>query len=106
MTRARKPPNGAGVPDPDSADDTRPQEVVSFKADPELTRFLRRIPNRSEFIRTTLMAAFGHICPLCQGRGVLEQEEAERWRKLMLEANTPREVAASQRTPTRRSRTT
>jgi hypothetical protein len=80
MKRARKPA---------PADDTRLQESVSFKAGPELTRFLRNIPNRSKFIRTTLMAAFGHICPLCQGRGVLGPEEVERWQALTKSGETP-----------------
>lgn len=53
--------------------------VISFKADQDLQEALNRIPNRSEFIRSTLNAALAGICPLCQGSGFLNSHQQEHW---------------------------
>ena len=46
-------------------------DVVSFKADKGLMELLRGVSNRSEFIRSAILSAFDHLCPLCKGTGVL-----------------------------------
>ena len=44
--------------------------IVTFKADESLLEALRGIENRSEFIRTALLAALENICPVCKGRRI------------------------------------
>ena len=46
-------------------------EVISFKVGAALARVIRRLPNRSEFIRAAVLSALDHACPLCQGTGLL-----------------------------------
>jgi hypothetical protein len=55
------------------------QEVISFKADPELSRALAGVPNRSEFIRQAVSAALEGVCPLCQGTGSLTSAQRRHW---------------------------
>ncbi len=55
------------------------QEIITFKADPELLAALRGIANRSDFIRTALLAALAHICPLCKGSGTLTPDQRRHW---------------------------
>lgn len=39
--------------------------------DEELSRQLKDIPNRSEFIRSAIALALKRVCPLCHGQGSL-----------------------------------
>jgi len=55
------------------------QQVFSFKTDGELAELLRDVPNRSEFIRNALAAAFARECPLCRGTGSLTPQQQEHW---------------------------
>jgi hypothetical protein len=55
------------------------EEVFTFKVDGELAELLRRIPNRSDFIRASLLAALGNLCPLCQGTGRLSPAQMRHW---------------------------
>ena len=55
------------------------EEVITFKADAALSRLLARVPNRSAFIRNAILLASEHICPLCQGTGVLSPDQREHW---------------------------
>jgi hypothetical protein len=55
------------------------QEIITFKVDESLARLIRRIPNRSQFIRGALLAALNGICPLCQGSGILSADQKEHW---------------------------
>ena len=57
------------------------QAVITFKADRELARTLRRQPNRSDFIRSALQAALTRECPFCAGRGRLTREQERAWRR-------------------------
>ena len=57
---------------------TKP-EVVSFKADPALLRAMEGIGNRSQFIRSAILAALEGVCPLCQGTGILTPEQRRHW---------------------------
>jgi hypothetical protein len=40
---------------------------------------MRGVPNRSEFIRTAILAALDSRCPLCRGTGVLTRDQHEHW---------------------------
>ncbi len=57
----------------------RKQEIVSFKVDESLWEVIRRIPNRSEFIRSAILQALDHACPLCQGTGSLSPDQRRHW---------------------------
>lgn len=50
-------------------------DIITFKADPSLVDALARVPNRSEFIRSALLAALENTCPLCQGTGFLTPKQ-------------------------------
>ena len=54
-------------------------EIVTFKVDADLLEAMRGIPNRSEFIRSALLAALGGACPLCRGTGTLTPKQKEHW---------------------------
>ncbi len=53
----------------------RKQETITFKVDPSLVEALKDIPNRSAFIRNALLSAVGRRCPLCQGSGMLSEDQ-------------------------------
>ncbi len=57
----------------------RKQEIITFKVDESLSEALRGIPNRSEFIRTAILAALDSLCPLCRGTGILTPEQRRHW---------------------------
>jgi hypothetical protein len=54
-------------------------EIVTFKVDADLLEAMRGIPNRSEFIRTALLAALESTCPLCGGTGALTPAQRRHW---------------------------
>jgi DnaJ-class molecular chaperone len=54
-------------------------DVITFKVDGELKDALNRMKNRSEFIRSALMAALDGTCPLCRGSGTLTPRQMEHW---------------------------
>ncbi len=56
--------------------------VLTFKADPDLAAALRALPNRSDFIRSAVLAALDSTCPLCSGSGILSPKQKEHWEKL------------------------
>src|SRR6476469_5136244 len=39
-------------------------QIVAFKVEEELAKFLDNLPNKSEFIRKAILAQFGMTCPL------------------------------------------
>lgn len=47
----------------------RKQEIITFKVDEKLAAELKELPNRSQFIRTAILAAIDNLCPLCRGHG-------------------------------------
>jgi len=55
------------------------QEIVTFKVDDTLMELMKGIENRSEFIRTAILAALENVCPLCKGTGVLSPRQREHW---------------------------
>jgi hypothetical protein len=54
-------------------------EVVSFKADEALLEAMRGVTNRSEFIRSAILAALDSTCPLCGGAGTLTPNQMRHW---------------------------
>jgi hypothetical protein len=50
---------------------TQKSQIVAFKVEEELAKFLDNLPNKSEFIRKAILAQFGMTCPLCTGSGVV-----------------------------------
>jgi hypothetical protein len=57
----------------------RKQEIITFKADESLTEAMEGIPNRSEFIRSAILAALENSCPLCGGTGLLTPDQRRHW---------------------------
>jgi len=54
--------------------------VVTFKVDETLWEALQGVPNRSEFIRSAVVAALDGACPLCKGTGILTAAQRHHWR--------------------------
>jgi hypothetical protein len=57
-------------------------QIISFKADEALVEAMSGIPNRSEFIRSAILAALDGPCPLCRGTGVLSAQQRRHWQEL------------------------
>lgn len=58
---------------------TNKARIVTFKADDALLGALEGVENRSEFIRSAVLAALENICPLCKGRGILTPNQRNHW---------------------------
>ena len=56
-------------------------QIVTFKADQALLEAMEGIPNRSEFIRSAILAALDGACPLCRGTGGLSPNQRTHWRE-------------------------
>jgi len=56
-------------------------DIVTFKADQPLLRAMSGIQNRSEFIRSAILAALDSVCPLCKGSGILTPDQRPHWVK-------------------------
>ncbi|HOH77574.1 MAG TPA: CopG family transcriptional regulator [Myxococcota bacterium] len=59
-------------------------DVITFKVDGELKDALNRMKNRSEFIRSALMAALDGTCPLCHGSGTLTPRQMTHWQRFSM----------------------
>jgi hypothetical protein len=57
------------------------QQIITFKADEALVNAMEGIPNRSEFIRSAILAALDGSCPLCLGTGVLSPNQRRHWQE-------------------------
>ena len=55
-------------------------EIITFKVDAALAKAMRGIPNRSEFIRSAILASLTGVCPLCRGTGLLTPDQHRHWR--------------------------
>jgi hypothetical protein len=55
------------------------QEIITFKVDESLSMAMAGIPNRSEFIRSAILAALDSSCPLCRGTGILTPDQRRHW---------------------------
>jgi len=56
-------------------------EIITFKVDRSLFEAIENLPNRSEFIRTAILAALDSVCPLCNGAGVLAPGQKIHWKE-------------------------
>lgn len=56
-------------------------DIITFKADESLALAMQGIPNRSEFIRSAILAALDNACPLCRGTGALSPEQKRHWQE-------------------------
>lgn len=56
------------------------QETITFKVDAAFLDAMKGIENRSDFIRSAVLAALDSACPLCQGTGVLNPRQKEHWK--------------------------
>ena len=56
-------------------------EIVTFKVDGALLEALKGVQNRSDFIRSALMAALDGSCPVCKGTGLITPCQRRHWRK-------------------------
>jgi hypothetical protein len=57
------------------------QQIITFKAEQALVEAMEAIPNRSEFIRSAILAALEGVCPLCHGTGVLSPHQQRHWQE-------------------------
>ena len=64
---------------------TNKAQIVTFKADESLLGALAGVENRSEFIRTALLAALENICPVCRGRGILTPNQKAHWQSFAID---------------------
>jgi hypothetical protein len=55
------------------------QEVITLKVDPSFLDAMKGISNRSEFIRSAVLAALECTCPLCGGSGNLTPNQKAHW---------------------------
>jgi hypothetical protein len=60
--------------------------VVSFRVDRHLADVLKKVPDKSSFIRDVILRSFYDTCPVCRGRGVLPKE-LSRWATGRLKAD-------------------
>jgi len=56
-------------------------EVITFKVESQLAEILKRMPNRSQFIRSAILSSLDHLCPLCQGLGILTPDQKRHWQE-------------------------
>jgi len=54
-------------------------DIITFKVPESLRDAMKGIHNRSEFIRTALVAALDSLCPLCKGTGVIMPNQRTHW---------------------------
>lgn len=64
--------------------DKAKSEVITFKVDDKLLDAMKAVPNRSEFIRSAIMAALESTCPLCGGTGILTPNQKRHLSELSL----------------------
>ncbi len=55
-------------------------QTVTFKVDATLAEAMRGMPNRSDFLRSAVLAALENTCPICKGTGLLTPRQMEHWR--------------------------
>ncbi|MFH2057264.1 MAG: ribbon-helix-helix domain-containing protein [bacterium] len=60
---------------------SRKSEIITFKADESLLEALQGIHNRSDFIRSAVLAALENSCPMCGGTGLLTPNQRRHWER-------------------------
>jgi hypothetical protein len=63
-------------------------QIVAFKVEEELAKFLDNLPNKSEFIRKAILAQFRMTCPLCTGSGVVPRGIHDHYKHVLVEHDT------------------
>jgi hypothetical protein len=58
---------------------SKKQEIITFKVDQALWEAMKGVENRSEFIRSAILAALDSVCPLCKGSGILSADQRRHW---------------------------
>ena len=58
---------------------TAKSDLITFKVEPSLAELINRMPNKSEFIRQSILSALQNTCPLCQGTGSLSPDARKHW---------------------------
>ena len=53
--------------------------IITFKVDKSIVKEMQGIHNRSEFLRSAVLAALGNHCPLCKGTGILTPNQKLRY---------------------------
>ena len=66
---------------------TAKSQIVAFKVEAELAKFLDKLPNKSDFIRKAIIAQFGMNCPLCTGSGVVPRGVHDHFKPVIAEHN-------------------
>lgn len=56
------------------------KQIVTFKVDDSLVEAMKGIENRSDFIRSAVLAALDSVCPLCKGSGILSPAQRVHWK--------------------------
>ncbi len=54
-------------------------QVITFKVDESLMDALRGVENRSDFIRSAILAALDNRCPMCLGTGIISPNQKKHW---------------------------
>jgi len=57
------------------------EAIITFKVDATLSEAMKGVANRSEFIRSAVLAALDSTCPLCSGSGVLTPNQMRHWQE-------------------------
>lgn len=57
----------------------RKKEIITLKVDGSFLEAMKGIANRSEFIRSAVLAALENTCPLCGGTGNLTPNQKAHW---------------------------
>jgi hypothetical protein len=60
-------------------------DVITFKVEASFASMLKKIPNRSEFIRNAILKTIDNLCPLCQGSGILSMDQKEHWNNFKID---------------------
>ena len=55
------------------------EQIITFKVDSDLINALKKIPNRSEFIRNSILKSLDNLCPLCNGTGIMSSCQKSHW---------------------------
>ena len=63
-------------------------QIVAFKVEEELAKFLDNLPNKSEFIRKAILAQFRMTCPLCTGSGVVPRGIHDHYKHVLADHDT------------------
>lgn len=60
-------------------DRSNQREIITFKVDETIKNAMKGIANRSDFIRSAILAALNNTCPLCHGSGILTPHQHKHW---------------------------